>query len=640
METSIADFRLRLTTLPQPVALALGRICRHPDKKELIEASLKASEVLARYLTALAMSAFCARDEAAGRFPNELMEFRGNLSFGHFLSALKAIARNSVTFPLKSELEAAFRVGSDGEKAFDKLILLRNKLGHRLSTISAATAEQVLQRDQPVQCLWEALKACQGLLNYPLFLLEEQRIVKKVVLGRRLLLMGDGEPTPDFIELESPLGEDRALYLGMRNGALRLPPFLVWDIVEARGSYGLYLLHRIQPKGIEYLTVHDEGIEQSAALADFDVLLAGMHRPIEAAALKEGGNFLSEWATIKKFRVELAQPLVAPIPWSDLNEKTLAWFDAMLKGGAKPEEKQKKPGSVMVKMLLDGREILSTNDLRQIVLLFGKEKVVSSLVKRPLVDCRARKLDSEQRWDERKESSANVFDSLKTCIEFFTRHLAVEGATLDGFKATTGTADYIAMREALVNLFIHQDYTHSGMAGQVEIRENQTLFFNPGKSLVPLEGILDGGKSTSRNPVVSRAMRLVGFAELAGSGLFAVRNEWRKTRGVAPKIESNVEANTFALTFDWVPSVQGFDEYWKEKLGVKLTSSQASILSALGDGPLTGVEIGSAVSMNAADTNSAIQHLAVQTLIIEEGGKYSLRSDILQLLPKFPLASP
>ncbi len=89
-------------------------------------------------------------------------------------------------------------------------------------------------------------------------------MVKKVVRGRRLLLMGDAEPTPDFIELEAALGEkNKALYVGLKTGALRLPQISCWDIVEARASYGLYLLHRAQPKKIEYLTVHDDGIERS-----------------------------------------------------------------------------------------------------------------------------------------------------------------------------------------------------------------------------------------------------------------------------------------------------------------------------------------------------------------------------------------
>src|SRR5205807_3697995 len=137
----------------------------------------------------------------------------------------------------------------------------------------------------------------------------------------------------------------------------------------------------------------------------------------------DGGNLLSEWIALKKVRMGIAQPQIGPIPWNDLEEATLAWYDAMLKGAPKPEEKAKRSGAGMAKMLLDGRDILSNDDLRQIVLLFGKEKAVRTLVKRPLIDCRARKLDSEQRWEERRESAANVFESLKVAIEFFTRHL-------------------------------------------------------------------------------------------------------------------------------------------------------------------------------------------------------------------------
>jgi len=555
MEASIAKFRLSLGVAPQPVALALGRICRHPDKKELLEATLKAGEILARYLTALAVSSFCAREDGAAQVPNELHEFQGNLSFGHFLSALKGVARSPAVHPLNAYLEPAFRIGSDGEKAFDKLVELRNELGHNLSAITEAKAEHLLEKEQPVQCLTDALKACQQLLDLPLFLLEEQRMVKKVIRGRRLLLMGDAEPTPDFIELEAGLGEeDKALYVGLKSGALRLPPFLLWDIVQARASYGLYLLHRALPKKIEYLTVHDDGIERSKVCEEFETLITGGRRPIEVVVLKDGSDLLSEWIAVKKVRVQLAQPRIGAIPWNDLNEATLVWYDAMIKGGPKDDAKPKRPGATMVKMLLDGRDVLSAEDLRQIILLFGKEKVVRTIVKRPLVDCRARKVGSEKRWEERKESTGNVFESLKVAIEFFTRHLAVEGATIDGFKATSGTADYIAMREALVNLFIHQDYTHSGMAGQVEIRDNQTIYFNPGMSLVSMDGLLDGGKSTSRNPVVSRAMRLIGFAELAGSGLYTVNSVWRKSRGLAPKIDSNTQTNTFTLTFDWLPA--------------------------------------------------------------------------------------
>lgn len=631
MEALLAEFRQRLVTAPQPVALALGRVCRHHDSKELVESSLKAGEVLARYLTALAVSSFCAREDAAAPIPNELRDLRGNLSFGHFLGALKGIARSPAKHPLQPSLAAAFRADSDDEKAFDQLVGLRNKLGHKLAALTDAKAQHILQHDKPVERLAEALRACQRLLDLPLFLLEEQKLVRKVVRARRLLLMGDGEPSPDFIELESGLEEDNALYAGLKIGALRLPPFLLWEIVQARASYGLYLLHRADPKKVEYLTVHDDELTLPKAGAEFEALTTGGLRPVESVALKDGGDILSAWLDEKKVREKAAQPNFGPIPWNDLSDATLKWYDAFLTGGAKPDDK-KRPGSAMAKALLDGRDILPTDELRQLVLLFGKDKAVAALVKRPLVDCRARKRDSEQRWDERKESTSNVIESLKTAIEFFSRHVAVGEATIDGLKATTGSADYVAMREALVNLFIHQDYTHAGVAGQVEIRADRTSFHNAGMSLVSDEGLVDGGKSTSRNAVISRALRLIGFAELAGSGLYAVHTAWRKARRRPPKIESNATANTFTLTLDWRPMEERIDEFWKQKLGVKLTPEQAGILSVLvTPEPFTLEQIASATGIYLSDAKAATDYLKLQGLITEADGKFALRADLAKL---------
>jgi hypothetical protein len=632
MEALLREFRQRLVTAPQPVALALGCVCRHHDEPDLVESSLKAGEVLARYLAALAVSSFCARDDAAAPVPSELRDFRGNLSFGHFLGALKGIARSSAGHPLKPSLGAVFGEESEGGKAFDELVRLRNEVGHGLSTLTVAKAKQILSRDHPGERLTEAVRACQRLLDLPLFLLEEQRLVKKVVQGRRLLLMGDGEPAVSFIDMEGSLEEDNSLYVGLKIGALRLPPFLLWDIVEGRKSFGIYLLHRVDPKKIEYLTVHDDERVRADAAADFESLTTGALRPVEMVSLKDGGDLFSEWIGQKKTREKAAEPDFGPIPWDAFQEATLKWYDGLLKSGDKPGEKAKKPGAVMAKMLLDGRDILSTDELRQLKLLFGKEKVVAALVRRPLVDCRARKRGSENRWDERKESTANVLESLRVAIDFFSRQVEVQGATIDGLKATTGSADYIAMREALVNLFIHQDYTNAGVAGQIEIRDDRTIFHNAGMSLVSAEGLVEGGKSTSRNAVISRALRLIGFAELAGSGLYAVHTAWRKAHRRPPKIESNAEANTFTLTLDWRPLGERIDEFWKQKLGVRLSPEQASILSVLvTPEPFTLEQIASAAGMHLSDAKAATDYLKLQTLIVEAEGKFALRPDLAQL---------
>lgn len=636
MDPIIEEFRLQLVTAPQPVALALGRICRVNEKKDLIEAALKAGEVLARYTAALAVASICARDDSAAPLPTGLETFRGNLSFGHFLSVLKTIQASPLEHPLKKRIELARALDTDGELPFDALVGLRNELGHALSTLSEARAEQILERNRPVENLAAALKACQALLDLPLFLLEEQRMVKRVVHGRRLLLMGEAEPTPDFIDLNSALGEnDRELLVALRTGALRLPPFLLWDIVEARESYGLYLLHSAEGKKLKYTTVHNDKIERTPPAAVFEALLNGSHRPLEPVDLIDGGDLFSEWLGMKRLRRAAAQPNIGPIPWSDLDDKTLKWYEAKLKGDSKQEGQDKQSGQLMVKRLLDGRTILSNDEIRQVVLLFGKEKAVSTLVKRALVDCRARKHDSDERWDEREESSRNVLESLRMAVEFFGRHVAIEGATLDGLQGTTGSADYIAMREALVNLFVHQDYTHPGIPGQVEIRDDRTIFYNAGASLVSQEGLLDGGKSTSRNAVVSRALKLIGFAELSGSGLYAVHKLWRKTHGIAPKIDSDKKANTFSLTFEWLLTPEDVDSFWKEKLGVTLSSRQAAMIGQLAkEGPLTLEQLMSANDLDPEAAGAALKYLAIQGFVSEQDEKFVLRQDIVDLASK------
>ena len=93
----------------------------------------------------------------------------------------------------------------------------------------------------------------------------------------------------------------------------------------------------------------------------------------------------------------------------------------------------------------------------------------------------------------------------KLAIQFFGKHVGIGGVTVDGLQAISGTADYIAMREALVNLFIHQDYADPRTISQIEITKDRVVFFNAGKSLVNKDALVEGGKSQSRNPLVSRS---------------------------------------------------------------------------------------------------------------------------------------
>jgi predicted HTH transcriptional regulator len=279
---------------------------------------------------------------------------------------------------------------------------------------------------------------------------------------------------------------------------------------------------------------------------------------------------------------------------------------------------------VITERLLDGREALPPTEMRQVKLLFGTPRISRALLKRLTLDCRARK-SGQKRWDERVEVEHNVLQALRTAIEFFGRHVGMNDVSVDGLNATAGSADYVAMREALVNLFIHQDYADAAAAAQLEIGPDRAVFFNPGKSLVSERAMAEGGRSVTRNPLIARALRLIGFAELAGSGLREVQRVWRGARRRPPMFESNPAANTFTLTLDWRPVPEQLDQFWLEALGARVSPAEARILSLCGEPPgLSAAEIAAATDTPLDDAESAIERLKVNALLEEAKGRVVL----------------
>ena len=63
---------------PLPIATACGRVLRARNPSERVNACLKAAEVLARYLAAVALTSFTSRSEKGEA---KLSELQGNLSF-------------------------------------------------------------------------------------------------------------------------------------------------------------------------------------------------------------------------------------------------------------------------------------------------------------------------------------------------------------------------------------------------------------------------------------------------------------------------------------------------------------------------------------------------------------------------------
>src|SRR5947209_177859 len=336
MKFDTIPFENGIAIYPQPIALSCGRICRARNSQEQLDAILKCAETVTRYLAAVAISSFSAREDASIAVPKGLSNFTGDLSFGHFLNAVQGIASINAAHPLKDALNAAFKTKKGGSGSADAsliaLLHLRNQLGHDLMSISEAKATSIFKEHLPDEALKIALGALDSIFRLPLFVVEEQRVESKKIIARRLLLMGESQdPLPEEIGMNTDLERTRSLYIGLPDGVLCLYPFLIWEHVIAKANYSIYFIHSIPDKSLKYTTISDDHWEHNSELHNqIQERLSGVIIPEETVLLKSGSSFLKEWQEKKRAIEQSRRAISGHIPWDELKTETVRWYGQQL----------------------------------------------------------------------------------------------------------------------------------------------------------------------------------------------------------------------------------------------------------------------------------------------------------------------
>lgn len=601
-------------TYPQPVAVACGNITRAENQ---LDATLRAGEILCRYIAVCVLASF--RSRSSGDIPKQFQNFNNNLSWGHFLDLISSVASQRIEHPLKTYLDGQFDRQSktkDKKNAaaiMSELIQLRNQISHSLGSSNSAFLEAFIEENQPLEKLNTILYKLKSFLELPLFFVGNQGYAVGKFTPTIYFFMGESMPSAETFELDNEFKFENTqrLYLGLYDGVLDLHPLILRELDEARKDYTLFVPHKLFKNKVVFRSIQDTDKELFDEYASgWQAALSGNREDQEKAMVAKNHSFQQYWQTKKQILVTRLESDSSRIPWEKLEETTLSWYADRLN--------IQEPHLAITENLLEQRQVISVEEHDQLILLFGQKKAVSDLIGRDTIDCRYLENDPKPnlRWNERLEDSKNLLGTLRTVVDFITEKLLSINTTVESLNKTEGSADYLAIREALINLLIHQDYEKGGPVAQITLKPEIAIFFNSGYSLVGEEALMIGYRSHPRNPLISRAFKLIGFSEMAGTGLVELRKVWSNEKRPLPKLESDRQANTFTITLDWRTTGEHFDLDWKRRLGVDLDEYQARALNQIVDENEREVhQIASNLGLPVDEVEAILEFLQFQSLI-------------------------
>lgn len=152
---------------------------------------------------------------------------------------------------------------------------------------------------------------------------------------------------------------------------------------------------------------------------------------------------------------------------------------------------------------------------------------------------------------------------------------------VDALREKKTAYPILAVREAVANAIIHQDFSISGVSPVIEIFENRIEITNPGIPLVDIRRIIDNPPK-SRNEKLASLMRRLRMCEELGTGWDKIAISCEMLQLPAPKIDLYEESTKVTL-FSEVPfsSIPYEDRLWacylhaciKQVQGEQLTNS-------------------------------------------------------------------
>ena len=263
------------------------------------------------------------------------------------------------------------------------------------------------------------------------------------------------------------------------------------------------------------------------------------------------------------------------------------------------------------------------------LLMFGKTQSITDEECCPnfFPDYQERLTDNDEiRWTNRICADgtweANLFNFYQRVLPRLQSVLP-KPFKLEGNVRMEDTPAHVAVREALINLCVHADYSINASL-VVRHKLNGFVFSNPGTMLVSKEQYYTGGESVCRNKYLQKMFSMIGVAEKAGSGTDKIMKGWRKTNWRSPKIEELSQPDKVVLT---MPMESLLSDKAKtmlaEKYGITANSFDHSVMSVLAlacdEGDVTNERLRYVLNMHKTEISDLLK-LMVQKGLLEAYG--------------------
>ena len=295
-------------------------------------------------------------------------------------------------------------------------------------------------------------------------------------------------------------------------------------------------------------------------------------------------------------------------PWLSLSD-----LDLLKKlGGYRTDRNTKKEGFTVAGLLMFGKtESITDNECAPNFYPDYQERMTE---------------DEDVRWTNRISADgtweANLFNFYQRVLPRLQASLPKPFKLEDNIRREE-TPAHVAVREALINLCVHADYTaNASLVVKQEL--HRFVFSNPGTMLVSKEQYYNGGESVCRNKSIQKMFAMLGVAEKAGSGTDKILKGWRDSNWRSPDIEERLQPDKVVL-------IMPMESFLTERTKAKLTEKFGAFINSLDHNALsvlalaceedfvTNNRLRYSLNMHKSEISDLLKLMTQRNLLVTEG---------------------